>query len=139
MPQGASRRPLAAEARVRARVNPCGICGEQSCTGIGFPCLYHSAVARHTHISSWGINNKRPQFRDIVSLRRQEQQQAVVLADLVSLLTLTPFSCDLKDCSRYRSSKNVATFMYVNVAFICIARTVLLAPFQSWLYHNYLK
>jgi hypothetical protein len=43
----ASRRPLTAEARVRARVNPCGICGRQSGTGTGFslsssvfPCQY---------------------------------------------------------------------------------------------------
>jgi hypothetical protein len=31
-----SRRPLTAEALVRTRVNPCGICGGQSGTGIGF-------------------------------------------------------------------------------------------------------
>jgi hypothetical protein len=46
MAQVVSRRPLTAEARVRARVNPCGICG-QSGTGTGFspsylvfPCQY---------------------------------------------------------------------------------------------------
>jgi hypothetical protein len=36
MAQIVSRRPLTAEARVRARVNPCGICGGQSGTGTGF-------------------------------------------------------------------------------------------------------
>jgi hypothetical protein len=36
MDQVVSRRPLTAEARVRARVNPCGICGGQSGTGTGF-------------------------------------------------------------------------------------------------------
>jgi hypothetical protein len=36
MAQVVSRRPLAAEARVRSRVNPCGICGGQSGTGTDF-------------------------------------------------------------------------------------------------------
>jgi hypothetical protein len=36
MAQVVSRRPLTAEARVRSRVNPCGICGGQSGTGTGF-------------------------------------------------------------------------------------------------------
>jgi hypothetical protein len=35
--QVVSRRPVTAEARVRALVNPCGICGGQSGTGTGFP------------------------------------------------------------------------------------------------------
>jgi hypothetical protein len=52
-----SRRPPTAEAWVRARVNPCGICVGQSGTGTGFspsssifPCQYHSTVALQTHI-----------------------------------------------------------------------------------------
>jgi hypothetical protein len=36
MAQVVSRRPLTVEARVRARVNPCGIYGGQSGTGTGF-------------------------------------------------------------------------------------------------------
>jgi hypothetical protein len=61
MAQAVSRQPLTAESRVRARFNPCGICGEQSGTGTGFspsssvfPCQYHSTVVLHTHISSGG-------------------------------------------------------------------------------------
>jgi hypothetical protein len=63
MAQVVSRRPLTAEALVRARVNPCGICGGQSGTGSGFspsssvfPCQYHSTVALQTRII-WGMRN----------------------------------------------------------------------------------
>jgi hypothetical protein len=63
MAQVVSRRPLTAEARVRARVNPCGICGGQSDTETGFspsssvfPSIYHSTVALQTHII-WGMRN----------------------------------------------------------------------------------
>jgi hypothetical protein len=45
-------RRLLAEARVRSRVSPCGICGRQSGTGTGFspstlvfPCQFHSTGA----------------------------------------------------------------------------------------------
>jgi hypothetical protein len=61
MAQAVSRRPLTAEYRVRARVNPCGICDGQSGNATGFsptssvfPCQYHSTVVLHTHISSGG-------------------------------------------------------------------------------------
>jgi hypothetical protein len=37
MAQAVSRRPLTAEARVRSRVSPCGICDGQSGPGTGFP------------------------------------------------------------------------------------------------------
>jgi hypothetical protein len=37
MAQAVSRRPVTAEARVRSRLSPCGICGGQSGTGTGFP------------------------------------------------------------------------------------------------------
>jgi hypothetical protein len=62
MAQVVSRRPLTAEARVRARVNPYGICG-QSGTGTGFspsfsvfPSQYHSTVPLQTRIIS-GMSN----------------------------------------------------------------------------------
>jgi hypothetical protein len=60
MAQVVSRRPLTAEARIRARVNPCGICGGQSGNGTGFspsssvfPCQY---IALQTRII-WGMRN----------------------------------------------------------------------------------
>jgi hypothetical protein len=64
MTQVVSRRPLTTEARVRARVNPCGICGGQNGTGTGFspsssgfpPSIYHSTVALQTHII-WRMRN----------------------------------------------------------------------------------
>jgi hypothetical protein len=62
MAQTVSRRPLFAEARIRARVISRGICGGRSGTGTGFspsssafPCQYHSTVALQTHII-WGMN-----------------------------------------------------------------------------------
>ena len=52
MAQAVSRRPVTADARVRSRVSPRGICGGQSGTGTGFlpstsvfPCQFHSTGA----------------------------------------------------------------------------------------------
>jgi hypothetical protein len=59
MAQAVSSRPVTAESQLRARVNPCRICGGQSGTRTGFssrssvfPCQYHSTVIFHTHVSS---------------------------------------------------------------------------------------
>jgi hypothetical protein len=56
MSQAVSRRPLMAEARIRARFSPFWICGGQSGTGSrlslnfsAFLCQYHSTVALHSH------------------------------------------------------------------------------------------
>jgi hypothetical protein len=56
--QKVSRLPLNAVLRVRFRVSPCGICGEQSGTGTDFPpsssvfrCQYNSSVALNSHIT----------------------------------------------------------------------------------------
>jgi hypothetical protein len=58
MAQVVSRRPLAAEAWARTRVNPYGICGGQSGTGTGlspscsvFPCQYITPPLLHTYLS----------------------------------------------------------------------------------------
>jgi hypothetical protein len=54
MAQSVSRRPITADIKDRAQVNPCGICSGQIGTGTGsehstsylvFPCQYHSTVA----------------------------------------------------------------------------------------------
>jgi hypothetical protein len=59
MAQAVSRWCLTAEARVRARVDPCKICGGQSGTGAGFspsylvfPFQYHSAIAPYSSITA---------------------------------------------------------------------------------------
>jgi hypothetical protein len=74
--QAVCRRHLTAESRVRARVNPCGICGGQSGTRTGsspsssvFPCQHHPTVVLHTHISSEDEQYVRywQQFKDVVS------------------------------------------------------------------------
>jgi hypothetical protein len=59
-----SRRPLTAEAWVRARFNPCGICGRQSGTGTGFspsssvsPCQYIIPPSLSKTRIIWGMRN----------------------------------------------------------------------------------
>jgi hypothetical protein len=56
-----SGRPVTAEARFRARVSPCAMCGGQSGTRTGFfssssvfSSKYNSAVASHNHVSPEG-------------------------------------------------------------------------------------
>jgi tetrahydromethanopterin S-methyltransferase subunit E len=99
MSVSATRRPLTAEAPVRAQVNPCWICGGQGGTGTGispsslvFPCQSHSTVALHAHISSGGWLH----FRETVSCHRHEQQHEIwiygagrVMAQVVSPRSLT--------------------------------------------------
>jgi hypothetical protein len=58
MAQAVCRWPLTAEAQVRARVDPCDICGGQSGTGAGFsqsssvfPCQYIIPPLLHIHLS----------------------------------------------------------------------------------------
>jgi hypothetical protein len=56
MAQAVSLWTFTTEARVHARVSPCGFCGRQYSTGTGFspssffPCQHHSTVALHTYI-----------------------------------------------------------------------------------------
>jgi hypothetical protein len=71
MTQAVSRQPLTAEARVRSRVSPCGICDRQNDTGTGFspstsvfPCQFHSTGAplhgktKNLIIFITGLHNK---------------------------------------------------------------------------------
>jgi hypothetical protein len=61
MAQAVSRRPLSAEARVRARLSPCGIWGGRSGTGPDFSlsfsvylCQYDHTMAVRSHASPGG-------------------------------------------------------------------------------------
>jgi hypothetical protein len=63
MADAVSRRPFTAEARVRSRVRPCGICGLSGTGTDVFPSSsvcprqHYSTVALHTD-STWGVNNR---------------------------------------------------------------------------------
>ena len=65
MAQAVSRRPLTAEARVRSRVGPCGICSGQSGTETVFspvnfipPVLYYTGKRKKLIIFITGLHNK---------------------------------------------------------------------------------
>jgi hypothetical protein len=64
MAQAVSHWPLNAEVLVRAWVSPCRTCDGQSGNVTGFSlshsvfhCQYHSTMALHIHILSWGMND----------------------------------------------------------------------------------
>jgi hypothetical protein len=82
MAQAVSRQPLTAEARLRSRVGPCGICGGQSGSGTGFsrstsvfPCHFHSTGAplkwksrKNLIIFITGLHNKPSRLRCVRSI-----------------------------------------------------------------------
>jgi hypothetical protein len=91
MAQVVSHWPLTAEAGARARVGLCGVCARQSgidcetgfCLSYSvFPCQYHSTVPVSTYIG-YHLGDEKygpwwPQFRDIVSLHRNNQHEQVM-------------------------------------------------------------
>jgi hypothetical protein len=63
MAQAASRRPLFAEARDRARVSPCGICGRRNGIETVFLCDFRFTLSESFHHGSysyiiWGMNSR---------------------------------------------------------------------------------
>jgi hypothetical protein len=78
MAQVVSRRLLTVE----AQVSPCEICGGRRGTGTGFPRVLGSPRQYHSNValgSIYHMGGKQqacwwPQFRDIVSCHRHEQQ-----------------------------------------------------------------
>jgi hypothetical protein len=61
MAQAVSRRPASAEAQVRSRVSPRGVCGGQSGTGTVFPQVFRSSpvnfIPSVLHYQKKGNNN----------------------------------------------------------------------------------
>jgi hypothetical protein len=90
MTEAVSRLPFTAEARVRSRVSPCGICDEQLCTGIGFSPRSSVLLSISFHCASlrtcitWRMNNRPISDRssETISLQ-QEQTQVFVLLSLL--------------------------------------------------------
>jgi hypothetical protein len=109
MAQAVSHRSLTAQARIRSRLSPCGICGGQSGTGTGFspstsvfPCQFHSTGApllgktKKSIIVITGLHNK-PQGCDAsvasaagpFSTKKPDYCQNSLFLSLTSVYVLT--------------------------------------------------
>jgi hypothetical protein len=74
MTQAVSRRPLTAEARVRSRFSPCGICGGQSGPGTGFfPEFFGFPVSISFHRCSITLKNEKTGLLSLHLLHRVAQ------------------------------------------------------------------
>jgi hypothetical protein len=122
MAQAVSRRPLTAEDRVRSQVGPCGICGGQSGTGIGFspstsvfPCQFHSTGAtlqgktKKTNLLQHRVAQESSRLRCVSSIcfgalhTQKKAQNHAHLATGRAAVTAIPCK-KAKECTEHRNA-----------------------------------
>jgi hypothetical protein len=115
-----SRRPLTAEARVRAWVGRFGVCGGKSgtgtrfCTGSSvFHCSYHSTVALNTYIYLGGWW---PQFNPPTCHLRHTLLPLLYLKTTVFCIATVFATCSLVEIyRRFRDTTSVIRAVNVNI------------------------
>jgi hypothetical protein len=115
--QTISHRPLTTTARIRDRFNTCGICHRQNGTGTVSPSSSDfpvNVIPPFISILTYNLGDEQqahwwPQFRDVVSPNRHEQEQHA--------LSFT-FWCLIAACSKNEASERVYVLSFFFVTFL---------------------